>query len=377
MLKYMLRYVPLLILALLLLPLVIASALDAKNTLFSSFDGNVPIPYSALYSVVVLPSGEAWAVGGSFNIRNGYSEGQNGPLVPAGGRIFRYSHELWNEVNASKPLSWPLRAVSFDAPDDGWAVGDNGVRVHWDGRQWSVVLPPASMNKTLRAVSMLSPSDGWAAGYSGTILHYDGAQWQSVPSQTSLDLYSIAMASPTEGWAVGDSGVMLHYRNGMWSALNPLPTNNALHSVIMQSANEGWATGDNGTILHYRDGVWARVEPVEAYKTPAAYQSVTFSSIAMNALRSGWIVANQHLLTYSQEAWITQVNVIPWFNGKLPDVSINNFSLYGIAATASGEAWAVGKTSGDITGTGRPPDLDEIAILHCLKGKWTVFAILK
>ena len=218
---------------------------------------------------------------------------------------------------------------------------------------------------------MLSPSDGWAVGYSGSILHYDGKQWKQVQSPTRVDLHSVAMPSPQEGWAVGDSGTILHYRHGAWSLVTPAPTGNTLNSVSMLSSSEGWAVGTHGTILHYRDGTWENVHPANYYRNSSVYQSVTFFGIAMNSIRSGWITGgDQRLLTYSSEAWIEPDNRISFSgNGKAPQTTLNDLSLYAIAVSPSGEGWAVGSMNSynKIDNT--------IAILHYQDGKWNVFPL--
>ena len=69
MLKYALRYAPLLILALLLVPLRLYMAARSQQQATSpAYQATSPFsPGSALYSVTLLPTGDAWAVGGSFS----------------------------------------------------------------------------------------------------------------------------------------------------------------------------------------------------------------------------------------------------------------------------------------------------------------------
>jgi photosystem II stability/assembly factor-like uncharacterized protein len=66
---------------------------------------------------------------------------------------------------------------------------------------------------------MLSPDEGWAVGDEGVILLYYNGAWRQVQSPTSQALSSVVMVSPLEGWAVGD-GVIIHYQAGSWRVYN-------------------------------------------------------------------------------------------------------------------------------------------------------------
>jgi photosystem II stability/assembly factor-like uncharacterized protein len=65
---------------------------------------------------------------------------------------------------------------------------------------------------------MVSSSEGWAVGLNGVILHYSGGVWSLYTSSPTTDnLYSVHMLNPDEGWAVGgrwgdpDMGTIFHY----------------------------------------------------------------------------------------------------------------------------------------------------------------------
>jgi len=75
---------------------------------------------------------------------------------------------------ATSPTGEILLSVFMVSASDGWAVGGNGVILHYSGGSWSVVTSPTTDN--LRSVFMVSASDGWAVGFGGpgTILHYTG-----------------------------------------------------------------------------------------------------------------------------------------------------------------------------------------------------------
>ena len=117
---------------------------------------------------------------------------------------------------------------------------------------WSTATSPTG--EILLSVFMVSASDGWAVGDDGVILHYSGGSWSIVTSPTTRDLASVFMVSASDGWAVGfgGPGMILHYSGGSWSVVTS-PTTDNLRSVFMVSASDGWAVGFGGpgTILHY------------------------------------------------------------------------------------------------------------------------------
>src|SRR5437899_4317219 len=69
MLKYALRYAPLIIVALLLVPLrLYMAAMGQQQTTPLAYQATSPFsPGTALYSVALLPASDVWAVGGSFS----------------------------------------------------------------------------------------------------------------------------------------------------------------------------------------------------------------------------------------------------------------------------------------------------------------------
>ena len=86
-----------------------------------------------------------------------------------------------------QPLVRPVKAAS-----DGWAVGEGGTIVRWDGSSWSTVTPSPT-DYGLVSVDMVSASDGWAVGWAGMIHRWDGSSWSTVTSPTGYDLWSVDM----------------------------------------------------------------------------------------------------------------------------------------------------------------------------------------
>lgn len=372
-LKYALRYMPLLVVALFLIPLNIYMLnINVQRPASSSLPAPSPFgPGSALYGITMLSSDEAWAVGGTFLAKPSGKDATNQTYIPNGGIILHYAGGGWSLARVSGSLQLPLLSVSFDSSRDGWAVGWGGTMAHYSGDSWSVVSNAANFKQNLLSVAMLSPSNGWAVGYSGSILHYDGKQWMPVPSPTRLDLRGIAMLSPVEGWAVGNGGTILHYAHGTWSAVSSSPTTSTLNSVTMLSTNEGWAVGQQGTILHYRNGDWVSVHPVNYYRNPATYQSANFFSIAANSIHSGWIAGDQHFLTYRSEVWTEPDTIVNIYTSgakaKASATSHYYFGLYSIAISPSGEVWAVGSVT-------NAQFENSLGMFHYQGGKWYVYS---
>ena len=78
-------------------------------------------------------------------------------------------------LNWTSPTSQSLHDVFMVGADDGWAVGIDGLIIHWDGTEWSNVTSPAGEHLT--SVHMVGADDGWAVGNDGEIIHWDGTQW--------------------------------------------------------------------------------------------------------------------------------------------------------------------------------------------------------
>src|SRR5215469_16348622 len=137
MLKYALRYLPLLVLALLLIPLrTFIENWGQKNPTFSYTQASQLRPGSGLYGVIALSSQDVWAVGGSFVAQCDINDKSRCFAIPSRGIILHYIDHAWIGVGS---VSKPLLSIAFGSVQDGWAVGYEGTLVHYDGKTWSVV----------------------------------------------------------------------------------------------------------------------------------------------------------------------------------------------------------------------------------------------
>lgn len=232
----------------------------------------------------------------------------NGWAVGDGGMILHFDGSSWSIVPSATSID--LLSVSFgplNAPisNAGFAVGGNGANgialyrsdVTWASAMAGLTSPPA---QRLASVFEISPTDAWAVdSQTGAFWHWSGTfglggGWTLISSAV-VGMNSIWMVSPTEGWAVGVGGVVYHYGGGGWTIYATLGT--TLNSLFMLSSTEGWAVGNQGSIYHYSSGIWSG--PVSPSAT-----SQNLRSIFMISQSEGWAVgASGTIVHLSGGAW--------------------------------------------------------------------------
>jgi Uncharacterized protein related to plant photosystem II stability/assembly factor len=350
--RYLVRYLPLLVIALLLIPLrerfAVQHVTNNASDVPTTNGQNAQVVRSAfplgptLFGLAMPTAQEGWAVGGTFTQTTDARSGVK-ITVPVRGTILHFQNDSWL---AGATLPRPLFSIAMSSAVNGWAVGYAGELAHYDGQRWQLASSPTSAN--LRGVVLLSADEGWAVGASGTIIHFHDQHWTLTPTPTHEDLFGISMLSADDGWAVGSNGTLLHYSAGRWQQI-PSPTSKTLYSVTTLSANDGWAVGNGGIILHYRDGIWGGVKFLATGQYAANVQGQQrWLGIVMTAQRSGWIVGDNDVLGYSNELWSEQ-SFVPYAPPYL---------LYGIAMNTPGELWAVGSYD---------------AIYYYSAGKWQLY----
>lgn len=256
-----------------------------------------------LRSVFMLDASDGWAVG-------------------QGGTILHWNGVAWETIE-SPTGSW-LASVHMVDADDGWAVGDGGVIIHWNGTAWSEVASPTS--ETLYGVYMINATDGWAVGGSAggipseVILRWNGTVWSKVTSPTSNWLRSVFMVNSTDGWAVsGAYGTIIRWNGTVWKPVAS-PTSSGFNSVFMVNATDGWATCFNGQIVHWDGIAWSN------FTKPTSY---SLRSVFMLNATEGWIVGDSDILRWDGAAWSSVTK--PAANW-----------LFSVFMVGSDDGWAVG-----------------------------------
>lgn len=162
--------------------------------------------------------------------------------------------------SSPEPQGNELASVWGFAPDDVWAVGENGTILHFDGTSWA---PSASgTTSDLHGVWGAAPDDVWVVGgrsleppgeTSGVLLHWDGATWTSTPSDTT-GLRAVIGTTANDVWAVG-RGTIVHYDGAAWTR-----SWTGMHNMLdvwAAGPDDVWAVGDYEPVLHFDGESWS------------------------------------------------------------------------------------------------------------------------
>jgi hypothetical protein len=303
------------LLAVLIAICVTLSSTNAQNTLFQWASPTK----ASLYSVFMVSQDDGWAVGDE-------------------GTIIRWDGMKWS--NETCPVTSKLNSVFMVNASDGWAVGYEGTIIHWDGANWTNM---TFLGAQLASVFMISTNDGWAVG-GGSILHWNGVTWNSVEGPGNMrPLRSVSFFDTNDGWAVGEAGTNIHWNGSQWSNVAS-PTENNLMSVFMINASDVWAVG-NGAVIHW-DGGWSN----------STETNWDFNSVYMISGDNGWAVGNSwNTLHWDGTKWNVVVGPTIYHN------------LWSVSMVNSNDGWAVGENGTIVrwNGTQWIPELNQ-SLLICL-----------
>jgi hypothetical protein len=320
---------------------------------------------SDIRRVIVLAANDAWAVADeSYAIAPGELRYRS--------RLLHWDGSAWSVFINPTRLGYVVD-LSFLTARYAWGITyeDQGAGavyylIRWNGKEWSTV----NQAPVLNAIQMVSSATGWAVGDAGVILHYDGSEWSAVESPTEKDLDGLLFTSNVSGWATSRQGVILRYANGEWwtySSMAPNPRRMVMEpegedgwilgswqrgDIVLRwdgkdwvtfngdgpdgevlaldfpSANDAWAAGwipgrsRAGMIWHWDGGNWNR----EIEKVPVPLQAAAFL-----AGDNAWGVGEDGLLV----RW----DGTEWMAADSP----TGQTLNAVAFLSSGDGWAAGE----------------------------------
>jgi len=172
--------------------------------------GQRDLPGMFLSDVEVLSASDGWIAGSSLE-----QFGTLHRLTPSG----------WVLHSTLKTPRSGLRGLWFRGPDEGWAVGDSGTVVRWDGMSWQTIA--FSGTTFLTAVVVGPAGDLWVGGGSfhgpsgsgghTTIFRRDNEGWVAEVSDSTAAIVDMEAAGNAT-YAISAGGKLYVHDAGAWSA---------------------------------------------------------------------------------------------------------------------------------------------------------------
>ena len=273
----------------------------------------------------------------------------SGWAVGDAGTVLHYDGSTWSSFDTKRPIG-AINLYGVDATGSGavYAVGDNGTILYSadTGKTWSFLSSPVFT--TLFAVGHVGGSGGqhvFIVGEQGVILHAtDGVTFASQTNPATDSLFITGGFADTNFFAAGHAGTGLRWNNVTWSSVNT-GTAASLHAGGGATDNTGlvtdiWLVGTGGTIIH-------STSPVGASGSWSALTSNTTADLF------GMTGGPTDLFAVGASGTIQHYNGVAWSpmasgsTAALSDITFDaNIALPGVI-----EYWAVGSGGTILHGT--------------------------
>ncbi len=274
----------------------------------------------------------------------------------------------WTEV--ASLVSSDLRSVWGTSSNDAWAVGDNGVALHWDGVIWRAL--PTGTSANLMSVWGARADDVWAVGAgldgSSVLLRWDGSQWAMSASPQRSPRTSLRAV-----WGSGASTVWLtgvvempdpsawHWDGTQWRPeFVPGGMRPPGFVAITGSGDDLWTAAEFPAFVRHTSAGWEMPVPLP--------RGSTFDGgLCVTSDRALWVTAGGNVLRYASAGWssyplapLMTVRALScasasevWAVGEAPQVARWDGGRWTLAAVPrpglasvwrapTGEVWAVG-----------------------------------
>lgn len=224
--------------------------------------------------------------------------------------------------------NWELNSVFFVDNNNGWAVGEHGVILYYNGIEWNLQI--SNTTRYLNSVFFLDKNNGWAVGDSGTILKYDGTIWKNQTSGTLDHLKSVFFTDVNNGWVAKSCCDLLKYNGKIWETPNTGIFTN-LKSLYLFDSKNGWLGGTCGRLYKLIDTLWT-----PKFISPPYYD---IYSLYFTDSSNGWAVGRNQktlkgiVLKYKNSIW------------QEDTIGLSSV-LYSIFLKNNNLGWAVGDKGG-------------------------------
>lgn len=301
------------------------------GSIWNSMSWSETLPTDTDITIAVRTGPTAIPDGGWSDWSSEYSDPSLEMIGPPDNQYFQYRITLTTSDYGETPefhditviydkiTSENLNDVHMVLSNNGWAVGSNGVILHWDGTNWSLHSDVGDTH--LNAISSISTNNVWAVGDSGKIFNWNGIAWAEFIDMGDMALYDIEMVASNDGWVVGEGGTVVRW-DGLSMAATASLGNKNLNSIHMLSASEGWVVGESGTAFYWDGVIWAENKDMNK----------SLLDVHMVTTNDGWIIDyDETIYHWDGVSWTAFVDF---------DVE----DLHSIFVVSSNEGWIVGQS---------------------------------
>jgi photosystem II stability/assembly factor-like uncharacterized protein len=267
----------------------------------------------------------------------------------------------WTEVPG--PVTTTLNSVAMVSAGDGWAGGENGTLLRYDGNAW--ISHNFPVTTTFVSISMSSAKNGWALAVDNSstfrqvLSRWDGARWEFVANPSPpwpFWMRDISAPNDTSAWVAGGIivcapepeecspadalGTISHWDGNSWSSISIF--NVFLSSISMTSDTDGWAVGTElvqptkqlrSLILHWDGSTWTSTAHPIIADPGGSVRYILEKVSALDAANAWATVSDENiLLRWNGTAWTQETGPV--------------FGTHSIAVVSPDNAWVVGDGGG-------------------------------
>ncbi len=240
----------------------------------------------------------------------------------------------------STTAQYDLAAVDLISPTLGYAVGDGGNILVYDGRSWAAAASP--VNNDLKRIGRNPVTDKvYAVGDGGVLIRKDNPldpaePWVQIPLTTSYDMKDLSFSDDGTGFCVGRNGTMLRFNGSTWTNYT-LPYSDDLSAVSLAEPNRGFAASQQGHIFGWDGSSWSLV-----------YSDSNFIATSIVTERKGQWVDGVSAIAVGQDR-NGNGRIISERKGQWVDEAGSYAPLNQVIISPDSHSWAVGDSATIIT----------------------------
>lgn len=181
-------------------------------------------------------------------------DGRDAGLYAGGqmGQIFCYHAGAWR-LAFDLYLDITILDMWGSGPDSIYAVGDEGLILHWNGLEWKRMI--SGTKSALYSIWGYDDTHILAVGDFGLVLRWNGEHWTEFYAGTENFLFDVWGDALDDIFIVGLSGTLVHFDGECWT-LTPTRARDDLMAVDGMRGEYPFAVGTQGTILRYDGTQW-------------------------------------------------------------------------------------------------------------------------